>query len=109
MIVKLSPIDKFVYSPGQEKNRIDYINVYRAPYSSDLIAYFVRTRAGTSLMINNTLTFEEQARAINLVERNIKKCGIANMGLIRGDWQYICGGPCCEKKKRKIKGIERSD
>lgn len=103
MIIKLNHIDNLTDAPGQIDNRTDYINVYRLTYSDDLIAYFMRSRNGTALMINDTLTSDDQARAISMVKKNIKKCGVTNMGLIRGNWQYVCGGPCCaNEKNRKI-------
>lgn len=95
MIIKLDHIDDLTDAPGQQNNPTDYINVYRMPYSDDVIAYFLRSRNGTALIINDKLTRDEQARSISIVGKNIKKCGITNMGLIRKDWKYVCGGPCC--------------
>lgn len=73
----------------------EYINVFRLPCPDDVIAYFLRSSYGTALIINDKLTRDEQSLSISIVKKNIKKCGITNMGLIRKDWKYICGGPCC--------------
>ena len=99
MIIKLTPFKHDALTPGQSDSPHDYINVYRTPYSDTIKAYFLRSKIGTALIVNDTLTPAEQAKAISIVKKNIKKCGLTEMGIIYGDWSYACGGHCCNPKK----------
>lgn len=77
---------------------IDYINVIREDYSEELMAYFIRSVSGTLLVVNAKLPIEVQAKAISFVKHQIEKCGVADTGVLKKNFEYFCGGPCCRDK-----------
>ena len=79
-------------------NRIDVINVIREDYSEELMAFFLRSAAGTILFVNAKLPIEIQAKAISFVKREINKCGITETGVLKKNFEYFCGGTCCRDK-----------
>jgi hypothetical protein len=83
--------------PAQPDKFYDFINVIREKYSDELIAYFIRSKAGTLLFVNETLSLQEQAKAISFVKDEIEKCGIAETGILKKNFEYHCGGSCCKE------------
>lgn len=102
MIIKIDQAKTLKSSPDQLARTIDIINVFAGGYSDNLKAYFIRSKAGTALFVNENLTPADKARAIKIVKDNINKCGISELGLINGDWVYKCGGTCCKNKENLI-------
>ena len=84
--------------PNPLERVYDTINVIRADYSEELMAYFLRSAAGTILFVNAKLPIEIQAKAISFVKREINKCGITETGVLKKNFEYFCGGPCCRDK-----------
>lgn len=80
----------------------DTINVIREEYSEDLMAYFVRTRAGALLFVNSIYPVKIQAKAISIIVREIKKCGIVEAGVLKKNFEYICGGSCCNRYNSRV-------
>lgn len=76
----------------------DTINVIREEYSEELMAYFIRSAAGTLLIINAKLPANTQAKAISFIKREIEKCGITEAGVLKKNFEYFCGGTCCRDK-----------
>lgn len=84
---------------AQTHNRLDVINVIREDYSEELMAFFLRSAAGTILFVNARLPIEIQAKAISFVKREINKCGITETGVLKKNFEYFCGGTCCRDKR----------
>lgn len=82
------------------ENVYDSINVMRATFSEELLAFFIRSKAGTLLYVNDILDPEEQAKVIKYIEKEIDKCGIAEAGVLRVNFEYYCGGTCCDNRFR---------
>lgn len=102
MIIKIDQAKTLKSNSDQLARNIDIINVFAGGYSDNLKAYFLRSKTGTALFVNENLTPADKARAIKIVKDNINKCGISEMGLINGDWVYKCGGTCCKNKETLI-------
>lgn len=95
-IIKLTNVEE-LYSCAQHQveNMDDYIIVIRKSYSHNLMAYFIRSKRGTLLIVNSNLPAHTQAKAISIIKENINKCRIAEVGVLKGDYDYHCGGSCC--------------
>lgn len=85
--------------PDSLERIYDSVNVIRQEYTDDLMAYFVRSRAGTLLFVNATYSLQDQAKAISSVIREIEKCGIVEAGVLKKNFEYICGGTCCNENQ----------
>ncbi len=84
--------------PRYRNSAIDFINVIREDYSEELMAYFIRSASGTLLVVNERLPIEDQAKAISFVKQQIEKCGVTETGVLKKNFEYFCGGPCCRDK-----------
>ena len=78
---------------------MDTINVIRDEYSEELMAYFIRSAAGTLLIVNSRLPIEAQAKAISFIRQKIDECGITETGVLKKNFEYFCGGTCCRDKR----------
>ena len=97
-IIKLAHNDNLSESaPHQEVRKYDYLTVIRQEYTEDLMAYFVRSKVGILVVVNSKLTLSLQAKAISRIKKEIRKCGITETGILKKDFDYYCGGSCCEK------------
>lgn len=95
-IIKLTNVEElYSCSQHQADNMDNYIVVIRKSYSRNLMAYFIRSKRGTLLVVNSNLPTHIQAKAISIIKENINKCGIAEAGVLKGDYDYYCGGSCC--------------
>ncbi|MGN0695069.1 MAG: hypothetical protein ACI4LK_09215 [Lentihominibacter sp.] len=96
-IVKLTN-DEALYdcTPHQQDNMHDYIVVIREKYSDELMAYYVRSKIGILLYVNEMLTAKSQARAISIIKNKIRECGTAEVGVLKRGYKYYCGGTCCD-------------
>lgn len=101
-IIKLVALDRIGPFPDTSEKFYDDITVIRADYSKELMAYFVRSKAGVLLIVNASLTAQEQAKAISIIKTSIEKCGIAETGVLNKDFKFFCGGTCCNGKERNV-------
>lgn len=100
-IIRLVALDKVGAFPARDEFH-NNITVIRANYSKELMAYFVRSKAGVLLIVNASLTAQEQAKAISIMKASIEKCGIAETGVLNKDFEFFCGGTCCNEKERNV-------
>lgn len=98
-IIRLIALDKLGAFPDTDEKFYDDITVIRANYSKELVAYFARSKAGVLLVVNALLTAQEQAKAISIMKASIEKCGIAETGVLNKDFEFFCGGSCCNEKE----------
>ena len=101
-MIKLVALDKLGAFPDTSEKFHDDITVIRANYSKELMAYFVRSKAGVLLIVNAIYTAQEQAKAISIMKANIKKCGIAETGVLNKNYEFFCGGTCCNEMKLNV-------
>jgi hypothetical protein len=73
------------------------ITVVRKTYSEDLMAFFLRSKAGVLLLVNETLTTQDQAIVISFAKRKIYECGTVEIGVIKKGLKYFCGGTGCKE------------
>lgn len=78
----------------------DSLNVIRSTFSKELLAFFIRSKAGTLLYVNDILNPEEQGKVIKFISKEIDKCGIAEAGVLKVNFEYYCGGTCCDNRYR---------
>lgn len=93
-IIRLVTADNFG-KPHPFEKVYDTINVIREEYTEELMAYFVRSRIGTLLIVNSIYSIQDQAKAISMIKKEIKKCGIVESGVLLKNFEYRCGGKCC--------------
>lgn len=74
-----------------------FVNIYREEYSPDLHGYFMRSKNGAMIIVNNTLPAAEQASVIKKIVKGISKCPSSEMGIVKSDSVFRCGGHCCYK------------
>ena len=82
--------------PVINENFREKITVVRKDYSEDLMAFYIRSKAGVLLLVNATLTTQDQAIVISFAKRKIYECGTAETGVIKKGLKYFCGGTGCE-------------
>jgi len=100
-IIRLVTADNFGKANPLEKV-YDSINVIREEYTEELMAYFVRSKAGTLLIVNSIYSIQDQAKAISMIKNEIRKCGIAETGVLTKGFQYRCGGKCCKNTENNV-------
>lgn len=101
-MIKLVALDKLGAFPDISEKFYDDITVIRANYSKELVAYFARSKAGVLLVVNAIYTAQEQAKAISIMKANIDKCGIAETGVLNKDFEFFCGGTCCNENRLNV-------
>lgn len=72
-----------------------FIDIVREEYTEDLKGYFLRSKSGTVLIINNTLSPADQAQVIKVLQKGLTRCSASEMGLVGKDMNFRCGGFCC--------------
>lgn len=100
-IIRLVTADNFGKANPLEKV-YDSINVIRKEYTEELMAYFIRSKAGTLLIVNSTYSIQDQAKAISMIKNEIKKCGIVETGVLLKSFEYRCGGKCCNQSENNV-------
>ena len=96
-ILKINHVGDLTPAPLQMERSMDFINVFRFPYSDQLMAFFIRSKLGTVLIVNENLTPTVQAKAISIIQNKIRECGICETGILKDGFVYECGGSCCTK------------
>ena len=97
-IIRLVDPEQVGSYPVIDEDFREYITVVRKKYSEDLMAYFVRSKTGTLLVVNAILSAQDQAIVISFVNRKIKECGVAETGVVKKGLKYFCGGSCCNNR-----------
>ena len=72
-----------------------FVNIYREEHSPDLRGYFLRSKDGAMVIVNNTLPSAEQASVIKTIINGISKCPSSELGIVKDDNKFRCGGHCC--------------
>lgn len=88
--------------PDPNERYYDSINVIRKEYTEELMAYFIRSKGGTLLIVNSTYPVKVQAKAISMIKNEIKKCGIVETGVLAKGFEYRCGGKCCNDTSNTV-------
>lgn len=102
-IVKITNDDGlYCCSHHQQENMQDYIIVIRKEYSVELMAYFVRSKIGILLFVNEIYTARTQAKVISIVKSKIEECSTAEVGVLKSGYKYYCGGTCCENSYSSV-------
>lgn len=81
--------------PDPKEKVYDSVIVIREEYSDELMAYFVRSKTGVLLFVNVSYSTQDQAKAISVITREIDKCGTVEAGVLKKNFEYVCGGSCC--------------
>ena len=80
-----------------------FLNVFRSSTQyENMQAYFLRSRKGICVIINDNISKEKQAQAIIKIKKGIQKCMTSEMGVVDGNGIYYCGGSLCCGKKNMI-------
>ena len=77
-----------------------FVNIYREEHSPDLLGYFLRTKNEATIIVNNSLSSAEQALVIKNIVNGISKCPSSEMGIVKSDNIFRCGGHCCYRLDR---------
>ena len=101
-IIRLVDPEQVGTYPVIDENFREKITVVRKSYSEDLMAFFIRSKAGVLLLVNETLTTQDQAIVISFVKRKISECSLAEVGVLKKDFEYFCGGTCCNDRYRYV-------
>ena len=101
-IIRLVDPDQVGGYPKIDENFQESITVIRENYSSELMAFFIRSKAGVLLFVNDSLTTQDQAIAISTIKREIEKCRTTETGLLKKGFEYFCGGTCCNNRYRSV-------
>lgn len=72
-----------------------FVNIYREEYSPDISGFFMRSKTGAAVMINNNLPFSRQATVIKTIINGMQQCPSSELGYVNKDMQFLCGGHCC--------------
>ena len=96
-IIRLVDPEQVGAYPVIDENFREFITVVRKTYSEDLMAFFLRSKAGVLLLVNETLTTQDQAIVISFVKRKIYECGTVETGVIKKGLKFYCGGTGCEE------------
>lgn len=78
-----------------EKNNDMFINIVREKYSEDMKGYFLKSKAGVVITVNEILSPVEQANVVKLILQGMQQCPSSEMGLVKSDMAFRCGGHCC--------------
>lgn len=70
-------------------NLNSYINVYKGRYSRELSAFFIRTRYGVLVFVNENLTINKQGECIKIIENKINQIPDIDSGMINKHMQFI--------------------
>ena len=97
-IVKLVTPENVGPHPKDGKVEREIIVVIRTNYSEELMAYFIRSKIGILLFVNEKLDAQTLAMVISLLERKINECGTTEVGVLKKGLQYFCGGTCCKNR-----------
>jgi len=89
-------------APLPHERAYDNINVIRSDYSDDMMAFFIRAKSGVLLIVNQKLTPKDQAKAISFIKKEIERCGITTTGILKKNFEYHCGGTCCERYRSVV-------
>ena len=89
-------------APLPHEKPYDNINVIRSNYSDDLMAFFIRAKSGVLLIVNQNLPIRDQAKAISFIKKEIERCGITTTGVLKKNFEYHCGGSCCDRYRSVI-------
>ena len=101
-IIRIVDPDKVGSYPVIDENFREHITVIREKYSEDLMAYFIRSKAGVLLLVNESLSAQDQAIVISFVKRKISECGLTETGVLKKNFEYFCGGTCCNDRYRYV-------
>ena len=88
--------------PNPKEKVYDSVTVIREEYSDDLMAYFIRSKTGALLFVNATYSVQDQAKAISVIVREIEKCGTVEAGVLKKNFEYVCGGSCCNRYNSRV-------
>lgn len=84
--------------PDPKEKVYDSVTVIREEYTDELMAYFIRSKAGALLFVNASYSTQDQAKAISVIVREIEKCGTVEAGVLKKGFEYVCGGSCCNDR-----------
>ena len=101
-IIRLVDPEQVGGYPKIDEHFHESITVIRERYSSELMAYFIRSKAGVLLFINESLTAQDQATAISIIKRKINNCGVVEVGVLKKGFEYFCGGSCCNNRYSSV-------
>lgn len=100
-ILRLQPIERQtrIKLLDFEINNDDlFINIFREEYSKELRGYFMRSKSGTAIVVNSSLSSVLQAQVIKEIVKGLKRCPSSELGLVKENMKFICGGHCCFEK-----------
>lgn len=95
-IIRLVDPDQVGAYPKIDEHFKETITVIREAYSSELMAYFIRSKAGVLLFVNDSLTTQDQAAAISIIKKEISKCSIIEAGVLKKNFEFFCNESHCE-------------
>lgn len=72
-----------------------FFDIFRKDYSEDINGYFLRSKSGTAVIVNENLPPIKQANVIKTIINGIKKCPSSEFGFVGSDMKFTCGGHCC--------------
>ena len=78
-----------------EKNNNLFVNILREKYSNGLRGYFLKSKTGEIVTVNENLPPAEQANVVKLILQGMQQCPSSEMGLVKDDMVFRCGGHCC--------------
>lgn len=101
-IIRLVDPEQIGIYPVIDENFREKITVIRKEYSEDLMAFFIRSKAGVLLIVNAALSTQDQATVISFIKRKISECSIAEVGVLKKNFKYFCGGTCCTNRYSNV-------
>lgn len=77
----------------------DTINVFKEPYSPELMGYYLRSKNGSVIIVNSNMPNIDQIETLYILTEKMNDCKISEVGILSKGKRYHCGGSCCDSAR----------